>query len=83
MNAPLSWSVSDTISRDNTMAFLEHRTTPVMVASTYQTFHDEEAPRVRGESIFLERLVDHGKDGNDFLLGCDRCNTVTQFSMTP
>ena len=50
-----------------------------MLTNGFQKFKKIPAVRVRDETAFLEKLMDHVKNGLPFLFGSDTCDIVTKF----
>ena len=73
--------VSDALINDNVFEFLKHRDikTTIFLKNNYQMFKDVPAVRIRDETNFLNKLLDHCRDEQPFIFGSDSCDVITKF----
>jgi hypothetical protein len=73
--------VSDALINDATFELLKHRTLnkTVFLTNEFKKFDRVKAIRLRNESEFLDKLVEHCNSNQPFLFVCDSCNVVTAF----
>ena len=73
--------VSDALINDNVFEFLKHRDikTTIVLKNNYQKFKDVPAVRIRDETNFLNKLLDHCRDEQPFIFGSDSCDVITKF----
>ena len=73
--------VSDALITDNVIEFLKHRNmdNAVIIENSFNKYLDVPAVRLRDENTFLEKLIQHCRDNDSFLFGCDSKKTVSSF----
>ena len=73
--------MSDALINDATFEFLKNRSpeSTIMLSNAFQTFQSAPAVRLRDETEFLNKLMEHCKDGKPFLFGSDSCDVVSKF----
>lgn len=73
--------VSDALINDNVFELLSSRTAPkkLFINNTFKKYYGINAIRIKDENLFLEKIMEHCKNGEYFFFGCDSCSVITDF----